>query len=73
MAKSHHSEEHAGTLAHCLSRFSEKVLTLPYFSPACLAGFDANCDRGLEQMLYLHALIEDDNAQVTGLKAAAAD
>ncbi len=48
------------------------VLTVPYFSPACLAGFDARCDRGLEQVIYFQALIEEDGQGASRNAIAAA-
>ncbi len=48
------------------------ILTVPYFSPACLAGFDARWDRGLEQVIYLQALIEEDGQPATRNTAATA-
>ena len=35
------------------------VIRIPYLPPASLAGYDVSCDLGLEELLYVQALITE--------------
>jgi hypothetical protein len=36
------------------------VASLPYIPPARLSGYDMYCDQGLDHLLYLQALIDEE-------------
>jgi hypothetical protein len=36
------------------------VASLPYIPPARLSGYDMHCDQGLDHLLYLQTLIDEE-------------
>jgi hypothetical protein len=39
------------------------VTTLPYIPPSCLSGYDTRYEQGLEQLVYLETLIDEEIEQ----------